>query len=94
MLNYRTNCVNTPPGDVPELRRMIDRAIDVTRRTFLQHVNREQLAELESQLGYERHASRGLTMASDWHVSYHRSKWRGQTCYYFRHSAIEFYFTR
>jgi hypothetical protein len=31
-------------------------------------------------------------MAGDWHVSYHRSKYKGKTVYYFRHSAIEYIF--
>ena len=71
---------------------MIDRAIEVSRRTFLKHVHRDDLGELEALLGYEDHPRRGLTMAGDYHVSYHRSKLHGKTVYYFKHSAIEYVF--
>ena len=90
--HFHRNCVNTPRADVPALGQMIDDAIDITRQTFLQHVDREELAEIEQNMGYAAHPLQGLTMAADWHVSYHRSKWKGKRCYYFRHSAIEYYF--
>ena len=88
-LKFKTNCVNSTG---PAIQDMVDRCIDVSRRTFLKHVDREDLAALESALGYADHPSRGLTMAADWHVSYHRSKYRGRLCYYLRHSAIEYIF--
>jgi hypothetical protein len=88
-LKFRTNCINST---APWIIDMVDGAIDITRRTFLQHVDRDDLAAMESALGYADHPSRGLTMAADWHVSYHRSKYRGRRCYYFRHSAIEYIF--
>jgi hypothetical protein len=90
--NFYSNCVNWP-GKVADLSQMIDNNIDITRRTFLQYVNREELAEIERDLSYEKHPSQGLTMAGDYHVSYHRSKLRGKRVYYFRHSAIEYVFT-
>lgn len=31
-------------------------------------------------------------MPHDWHVSYHRSMFRGKPCIYVRHSAIEYIF--
>jgi len=68
---------------------MIDSAIDITRGTFLQHIDSGDLAELEDSLGY----GSWLHMASDWAVSYHRSKLHGRTVYYFRHSSIEYVFT-
>jgi hypothetical protein len=71
---------------------MIDRNIQITRRTFLKHVSREDLDLSSDCLGYAKHPSQGLTMAGDWHISYHRSKYMGKTVYYFRHSAIEYIF--
>lgn len=71
---------------------MIDESTDITRRMFLKHVNRDDLRERERQLGYFEHPRQGLTMAGDWHVSYHRSWLHGRQVHYFRHSAIEYVF--
>lgn len=71
---------------------MIADSIEVSRKTFLKHVDKEQLQDLEQTLGYDRHPKQGLTMAGDWHVSYHRSKLNGQRVYFFVHSAIEYVF--
>ena len=73
---------------------MIDNALDLTRTTLLKHVNRDQLKELEIGFGYSSHHTQGLTMAADWHISYHRSKLHGRTVYYFCYSGIEFVFTK
>jgi GNAT superfamily N-acetyltransferase len=71
---------------------MVDASTDVTRKTFLKHVDRESLREVEKSLGYFEHPSQGLTMAGDWHVSYHRGYFIGKPVYYFVHSAIEYIF--
>lgn len=91
-MDFLNSCVNTPKEDVPALDAMIRQATDITRRTFLKHVNRDQLKDIERTLGYAEHPSQGLVMANDFHVTYHRSYWRGKRCYYFVHSAIEYYF--
>lgn len=94
-LPYYCNCVSWPKQDVDAeggLCDMIDRSIEITRRTFLKHVDRVQLLDLELSLSYTKHWTQGLTMASDWSVSYHRSKLHGKTVYYFRQSAIEYVF--
>ena len=87
-----SSCVNWPRNDVPALCAMIDSNRLVSRRTFLRHVDREDLRELENGLGYETHHKRGLTMAADCCVSYHRSTLHGKRVYYFRQSAIEYVF--
>ncbi len=92
--DYYKNCVAHGDVDVDWLNEAIDGNIQVSRCCFLQHVNREDLRISEEQLGYESHPSRGLTMAGDWHISYHRSKYDGRRCYYFRHSGIEFIFLK
>ncbi len=73
---------------------MVDNAIQVSRQTFLKHVSRSDLHEIEAALGYESNPQKGETMAGDYHVSYHRSKLHGKRVYYFQHSAIEYVFTR
>lgn len=95
MYNFYSDCVSWPRHDVYKpcgLCDMIDRAIDISRRTFLKHVNRMELSEMEENMTYSKHPRQGLTMAGDYHVSYHRSKLHGKTVYYFKHSAIEYVF--
>jgi hypothetical protein len=89
---YAGNCVGVRGRNLYKLNQMIAAARDVTRRTFLQHVNRSDLQQLEHQLGYVQYPQQGLTMAGDYHVSYHRSHWGFAACYFFTHSAIEYYF--
>jgi len=91
---FYNDCVNWPKRDVAALTDMIDSSIDITRKTFLKHVGYLNVAPIEAQLGYVSHWKQGLTMAGDWHISYHRSKLRGKRVYFFKWSAIEFVFTR
>ena len=93
--HYYSNCVGWPKkyvGCDGGLMDMCSDAIDIYRETFLKHVDRQELRELEEALGYAAHPSRGLTMAGDWSVSYHRSKFMGERVYFFCHSAIEYVF--
>lgn len=95
MYSFHCDCVSWPPEDVHSkggLSDMVDTEIDITRRTFLKHVDKEDLAELARSLGYEEHHTRGLTMANDWCISYHGGILHGKRCYYFRHSSIEYVF--
>ena len=39
-------------------------------------------------------AERGLHLSRDWGVSFYRSRYRGNRCYYMQHSAIEYIFIR
>ena len=95
-LQYHNNCVNWPEDDVHVhggLCDMISDAVTITRKTFLRRVDRLQLDEVAEQLSYVRYPSMGLTMAQDWHISYHKSKLHGKCVYFFRHSAIEYVFS-
>jgi hypothetical protein len=88
---YYRDCVSWPREDVHEtggLCDMIASANTITRRTFLKHVSKADMKQLEDVFGYDR----TLPMARDWHVSYHRSKLHGKRCYFFKHSAIEYVF--
>ena len=89
-LEYYRCCVNWPTWHVDELSAMIDEALEITRATFLKHVNRDSLVSIESGLGYDRN---GMRMGQDYAVTYHRSKLQGALVYYFQHSAIEYVFT-
>lgn len=78
--------------DIEALCTMIYDSIEITRATFLKHVDRQDLEDLEASLGYFRHPRQGLTCAGDYHVRYHRSVYKGRRVYYMRQSAIEYIF--
>lgn len=91
---YWRCCIQFPTTgpEIDGLNDMIDEHVDVSRRTFMKHVGREELMDMAENLGYSSHPRKGhgLTMAADWSISYHRSKYRGHRVYYFRWSAIEY----
>ena len=92
---YYSNCVSWPAEDVTAeggLSDMISQRVEITRRTFLKHVNRDDLTEIEDSLGYARHPRKGLCMAGDFHVNYYKSRLHDRPCVYFTHSAIEHVF--
>ena len=89
-MRFRTSCVNSTGQAI---RDMVDRATDITRKTFLRHVDRAERLCIERDLGYSQFRDGGLQMANDFHVSYHKSIYLGRKCYYFCHSAIEYIFT-
>lgn len=89
---FFSSCTGWPIA-VQHLNNAINDARDISRRTFLKYVNPEQMQRIERELNYERDARHGLTMANDWHVSYHKTKLLGCPAVYFVWSAIEFVFT-
>lgn len=92
-LEFFSTCTDWPI-DVSALKDMIGSSRDISRGTFLKSVDRDVMAAIEADLGYEPVGSRRrLTMAKDWHVSYHRSTLLGCPAVYFVWSAIEFVFT-
>ena len=95
MYQFYSNCVGWPEDASKEggLSDMIDIEMDITRRTFLKYVDRDELTEIEGGLGYAKHPKQWLTMAGDYHVSYHRSKLHGKRVYYFKQSGIEYVYT-
>ncbi len=89
---FSADCTSWP-DTLDELNAIIDSSIEISRTTFMQRVHRGDLKKLEKHLGYEIHWNKGMTMASDWHVSYHRGrKLNGNYVYFFKHSCIEFIF--
>jgi hypothetical protein len=96
MYRFYHSCVDWPEDAFIDggLSEMIDSAIDITRRTFLKHVDDGELADIAEKLGYDWHHSQGLTMAGDWSIGYYRSKLYGKRVYYFTHSAIEYVFIK
>ena len=90
-MRYLTNCVESTADPIID---MVDNSREITRRTFLKHVDRDDQLHLEQGgLGYVAHPSQGLTMARDWAVRYYKSKFEGNPCVYFDNSCIEYIFT-
>jgi len=92
---YYQCCVGWPEGDVRfdgGLNDMIAKSREIAYRTFAKLVDAEDLADLKSELGYG--DCPGLTLESDYAVSFHKSKLHGKTVYFVRHSAIEYVFTK
>lgn len=87
--HFVTDCIG---ANGPDINAMTEAALDVTRRTFLRHVDQSELADIAEGMGYCWHPSQGLTMAADWTVSYHRSRYCGRRCYFLKWSAIEYVF--
>ena len=92
--HFYNTCVNWPRSDVAALTDMCDYGLEISRRTFLKHVDREELADIEEQLGYAAHYKQGMTMASDYAVQYFRGVLHGHRTYWFVWSGIEYVFTK
>lgn len=88
---YVGRCVELNGDDLAE---MIDFAREVTRATFIRRVGRKSYLRLSDALGYCQSSLRGLTLANDDHVRYHRSVYRGKPCYFVVHGAIEYVFVK
>jgi len=91
-LGYYNNCIGWDRRDIRGLTEMTDNNREITRKTFLKNVDKDELTEIESEIGYAKHPSKGLTMAGDGYVTYHKSKLHEKDVYYFRWSAIEYVF--
>ena len=94
-MRYRHCCVDLSwknPGEVEALQAFMEGAMDITRATFLSHVNREDRIELERNLGYAIGNEKGLHCATDWHVRYLSGTYRGKPAVAMQHSRIEYMF--
>lgn len=66
---------------------MVDKARQVTYRTIAKHCDLSYFADM-----YE--GCPGLSLATDYAVSFYKSTFRGMPCYYIEHSCIEHVYTR
>jgi hypothetical protein len=80
-----------PQSTAEDINALTDDSVmtEVSRRTFVRHTNDQDRRELERALGY----GPWFGITRDWHVSYHKSVYRGVPCYYLQHSRIEHIFT-
>jgi hypothetical protein len=88
---YAGCCVNS---DANSIHNMVDAARDVTYETVARHVPLDLIAEVFPFYAWGPGKPGELRLKDDWAVSYHKSTYRRRPCYYIRHSAIEYIFTR
>ena len=81
-LTLHITCVQSTCEDITE---MVDNAREVTYRTVAKHCDLSDFKDM-----YE--GSPYLTLANDYAVSFHKSTFKGQPCYYIDHSCIEHVF--
>lgn len=85
------NCAALEGDAINDMKRGASR---ITRRRLLALVGRERMADMAAGLGYAARSRDGLTMAADWHVSYHVGHYAGAACCFFTWSAFEYVFTQ
>jgi hypothetical protein len=89
--SFKYNCVGC--SNVKELHYIIENSRQISYKTFINNVNKNDMEILIDNLGYSKHYKQGLIFSNDWHISYHKSKTqKGKIVYYFSHSAIEYIF--
>lgn len=100
MNNYTffCDCVRWPEERLEQLNCIIEHGRNITRRTFLKKVNREELFDFEQSAGYASHYKRGLTMAADWYVCYQKSHYiengKKEIVYLLNHSCVTHVFKK
>jgi len=87
---YLTSCVACGDGDA--INEMKAASKSITLKTMRKHCDMEGL---EQELGYctrTKYDDSGLWLGRDWHVSFDKSRYKGEPCYYLTHSGIEYIF--
>jgi len=83
---FITDCVNSTEEAISNMK---EQSKSIAYKTFFKRVNHTQVSRM---LGYDLRPSHGLTIKNDCHVSYSKSKYLGESCYYVTWSAIEYIF--
>lgn len=78
---FTTTCVNSTADLILD---MVDRAREVTWRTFTRYVPRYELRDL---------FPGPPALERDYHVRFYSSRFDGRRCYFVVHSAIEYVWT-
>lgn len=89
------SCPELTREEVELQRVMLDRAVDVTYRTFRRAVGAAELDAWASAHGYDVGTQRGgLRLSNDWHVRYCHSWWGDEPCWFLQWSAMEMIWRR
>lgn len=90
-MQYRYCCVS--PKSLRELNFICDNSREITAGTFKRAIGIDNYNQLSLDLGYDKQLKRdtGLSLESDFAVSFHKSKLPdNRKVYYCCHSAIEY----
>ncbi len=88
-MHYLSNCVNWPRNSVQDLIEMIDSGKEISWKTFLNRIGKENYNKLSESLGYP---CGNLKLHTDYAVSFYTGKYKGNRVYWCNHSAIEYVF--
>ena len=96
--HYETCCVHSTAKLITE---MVDRAREVTWRTFRKHVPLDEIKQAFPSYSYRRERynpdtgelTAPMHIKDDYAVSFWKSRYDGQPCYYLVHSSIEYIWT-
>ena len=77
MCTFIGTCVDLECAD---LEAFDDSARSIQYRTFARHLGRNDIREINTRTGVPIH--------KDWHVSFERGKWKGETAVCLHHSGI------
>lgn len=87
---FLRDCTTFTTGTVCHLENMIDTANEITWRTFIKHVDIEEIRALFPTYDWK---GAGLHIKDDYAVSFYKSTFRNKPCCYLVHSSIEYIFT-
>ena len=86
MYQYHTCCVNSTYELISD---MVNNSTEITANTFFKYVSLQDVNEM---FGYNQNCPLLNSIKKDYHVTYYKSHYNGQKCYYLKHSAIEYVF--
>jgi len=89
IFKFATTCVQLPLEAAEELRKMDQRARQITYKTICRHLGTEELASQFPQYVWGRGKKTGVRMKHDPYVQYYKSYFRGQRCLGVDWSAID-----
>ena len=81
---YIGNCISLPASSIIE---MVEHSKEISYQTFTKNINGGRTV-LNDMFGIYPHISK------DWSVSFYTSKYNGKKCYFIKHSAIEYVFSK
>jgi hypothetical protein len=90
---YKCNCTTYGVKGI-DINKMKDMSRSVTYETMKKHCDIDGILEKCFPGIYAKRKNDGLTIKNDWHIRYSKSYYKGQPCYYFTHSGIEYIFVR
>lgn len=82
--HYEICCINS---DAASIENMVDISREITLKTFLKYISREELYEILGGV-----YNKNFPIEKDYHIHYYKSKYKSKNCYYIKHSAIEYIF--